>query len=92
MISPRGRNRTHAENHHGVRLARCQSGDIDSAARALEQARHARIHVFLSTSPLHREHKLGMSKAQVVDAAVAAVERLVGVPRGGVLRRGRFAD
>jgi 2-isopropylmalate synthase len=56
-------------------LARCQAGDIDSAARALEAAQRARIHVFLSTSPLHREHKLGMSKAQVVDAAVAAVER-----------------
>jgi 2-isopropylmalate synthase len=56
-------------------LARCQSGDIDSAGRALEQAQRSRIHVFISTSPLHREHKLGMSKAQVLDAAVAAVER-----------------
>jgi 2-isopropylmalate synthase len=35
--------------------------------------------VFLSTSPLHREHKLGMSKAQVLDAAVAAVERARGL-------------
>jgi 2-isopropylmalate synthase len=56
-------------------LARCQPGDIDDAARALENAQHSRIHVFLSTSPLHREHKLGMSKAQVLDAAVAGVER-----------------
>jgi len=56
-------------------LARCQSGDIDTTARALEKARRSRIHVFLSTSPLHREHKLRMSKAQVLDAAVAAVER-----------------
>jgi 2-isopropylmalate synthase len=56
-------------------LARCQSGDIDTTARALEKARRSRIHVFLSTSPLHREHKLRMSKAQVVDATVAAVER-----------------
>ncbi|MDQ6648379.1 MAG: 2-isopropylmalate synthase, partial [Pseudomonadota bacterium] len=56
-------------------LARCQNGDIDAAGRALEQARHSRIHVFLSTSPLHREHKLRMSKAQVLDTAVAAVER-----------------
>ncbi len=44
-------------------LARCQTGDIDSAGRALERAHHSRIHLFLSTSPLHREHKLGMSKA-----------------------------
>ena len=56
-------------------LARCVPGDIDSAGRALEQAQRSRIHVFLSTSPLHREHKLGMSKAQVLDAAVAGVER-----------------
>ncbi|MEO7323523.1 MAG: 2-isopropylmalate synthase [Dokdonella sp.] len=60
-------------------LARCQTGDIDSAARALESAQRSRIHVFLSTSPLHREHKLGMSRAQVVDAAVAAVERARGL-------------
>jgi 2-isopropylmalate synthase len=56
-------------------LARCQTGDIETAARALEPATAARIHVFIATSPLHREHKLGMSKAQVIDAAVAAVRR-----------------
>ena len=56
-------------------LARCQAADIDTAGRALEAAKHSRIHVFLSTSPLHREHKLGMSKQQVIDTAVAAVER-----------------
>ncbi|KRF02163.1 2-isopropylmalate synthase [Frateuria sp. Soil773] len=60
-------------------LARCVPGDIDSAGRALERARHSRIHLFLSTSPLHREHKLGMSKAQVLDAAVAAIERARGL-------------
>ncbi len=60
-------------------LARCQAGDIDTAGRALEQAQRSRIHVFISTSPLHREHKLGMSKAQVLDAAVAAVERARGL-------------
>lgn len=56
-------------------LARCQSGDIDTAARALEPAASGRIHVFIATSPLHREHKLGMSRAQVVAAAVAGVRR-----------------
>jgi 2-isopropylmalate synthase len=60
-------------------LARCQHGDIDAAGRALEPAQRSRIHVFLSTSPLHREHKLGMSKAQVLDTAVAAVERARGL-------------
>ena len=54
-------------------LARCQNLDIESAGRSLEAAHRARIHVFLSTSPLHREHKLNMSRAQVLDTAVAAV-------------------
>ena len=58
-------------------LARCQDGDIDTAGRALEKAQRSRIHVFLSTSPLHREHKLRMSKAQVLDTAIAGVERAV---------------
>jgi len=60
-------------------LARCRDGDIDRAGRALEKAKRARIHVFISTSPLHREHKLGMSRAQVLDAAIAAVERARGL-------------
>ena len=56
-------------------LARCQVGDIETAARALEPANKARIHVFIATSPLHREHKLSMSKQQVIDNAVAGVRR-----------------
>ena len=60
-------------------LARCQPGDIDTTARALAQARRSRIHLFLSTSPLHREHKLGKSKAQVIDMAAAAIERASGL-------------
>ncbi|HEX7342408.1 MAG TPA: 2-isopropylmalate synthase [Rhodanobacteraceae bacterium] len=56
-------------------LARCLPNDIETAARALEAARAPRLHLFLSTSPLHREHKLRMSKAQVVEAAVASVTR-----------------
>ena len=60
-------------------LARCQSGDIERAAQALDGARRGRIHLFLSTSPLHREHKLGMSRAQVLDTAAAAVARARGL-------------
>jgi 2-isopropylmalate synthase len=55
-------------------LARCQTGDIETTARAIEKAQRSRIHVFLSTSPLHREHKLGMSKQQVIDTAVRSIE------------------
>ena len=62
----------------GVRicaLARCQEGDIVAAARALQPAVAARIHLFLATSPIHRRHKLRMDKAQVLDTAVRAVHR-----------------
>ena len=65
-----------AEEVHGpiiCSLARCQTGDIETAARALEKAARARIHVFIATSPLHREFKLAMSKQQVIDNAVAGV-------------------
>ncbi len=56
-------------------LARCQESDIVAAARAVETAAQARIHVFIATSPIHREHKLRMSRAQVLDAAIAGVRR-----------------
>jgi 2-isopropylmalate synthase len=56
-------------------LARCHEGDIEACAKALEGALHPRIHVFISTSPLHREHKLGLSKAEVLERAVMGVER-----------------
>ena len=55
-------------------LARCHAGDIEACARALEGAQQPRIHVFISTSPLHREHKLGLSREQVLERAVMGVE------------------
>jgi 2-isopropylmalate synthase len=63
---------------HGVTicgLARAQAKDIETAARALAPSTSPRIHIFLATSPLHREHKLNMSKEQVIDTAIAAVRR-----------------
>ncbi len=55
-------------------LARCRPSDIEASARALQGAEAPRIHIFIATSPLHRQYKLGFSKAEVVDAAVRAVE------------------
>jgi 2-isopropylmalate synthase len=43
-------------------------GDILASANALAQAPRKRIHVFLGTSPIHREAKLQMDKAQVLAA------------------------
>lgn len=54
-------------------LARAKQLDIERAARAVEGARMPRIHTFIATSPIHREHKLRMSKAQIVEEAVKAV-------------------
>ncbi|MEO1038569.1 MAG: 2-isopropylmalate synthase [Pseudomonadota bacterium] len=49
-------------------LARATPGDIDAAARALKPTAKKRIHVFLGTSPLHRDYKLKMSPAEVLTA------------------------
>jgi 2-isopropylmalate synthase len=54
-------------------LARCVEGDVREAGRALKNAGRSRIHVFIATSPVHREFKLQMSKDQVVEAAARAV-------------------
>jgi 2-isopropylmalate synthase len=49
-------------------LSRCLPGDIEISAKALEAAANPRLHVFLSTSPLHREHKLRMTREQVLES------------------------
>jgi 2-isopropylmalate synthase len=54
-------------------LARASERDIDLCWTAVEPAANARIHIFLATSDLHMKHKLGMTRAQVVAAAAAAV-------------------
>ncbi len=54
-------------------LARCLPGDIETAARALAKAARPRIHVFLATSRIHREFKLGKAKEEIVRQAAASV-------------------
>jgi len=56
-------------------LARCNDRDIDRAWEAVKGAENARIHVFLATSAIHREHKLRMDKDQIIARAAAGVER-----------------
>ena len=61
-------------------LARAKTEDIDIAARALERADRARIHVFLASSDLHLEYKLKMTREQALAQAaesVAQARRLV---------------
>jgi len=59
-------------------LARCREEDIDRAWEAIKLAERPRIHVFLATSAIHREHKLRMTKEDIVRHAVAGVKRAVG--------------
>lgn len=58
-------------------LCRCREVDIDRAWEALRHAADPRIHVFLATSAVHREHKLKMDKDQIIEHAVAGVKRAV---------------
>jgi 2-isopropylmalate synthase len=48
-------------------LARANRNDIEQAGRAIEGAESARIHTFIATSDIHLEHKLRMSREQVLD-------------------------
>jgi 2-isopropylmalate synthase len=54
-------------------LARALPRDIETAARALEPATRPVLHTFIATSDIHLEHKLRMTRPQVVDAAGEAV-------------------
>jgi len=57
-------------------LARCVAKDIDAAGEALKPAgRRARIHVFLATSKIHREFKLGKAEDEILRLAVEGVKR-----------------
>lgn len=48
-------------------LARATRGDIDKAWEAVKPARSPRIHTFLATSDIHLEHKLRMTRLQVIE-------------------------
>jgi 2-isopropylmalate synthase len=48
-------------------LARATKGDIDKAWEAVKGAQKPRIHTFLATSEIHMQHKLNMTREQVVD-------------------------
>ncbi|HEY0707473.1 MAG TPA: 2-isopropylmalate synthase [Polyangia bacterium] len=54
-------------------LARCHTGDIEAAARALEKSKRARIHTFIATSPIHLKHKLKKTEDEAMEAARKAV-------------------
>ena len=74
-------------------LARTNDEDIDAAIESLQGAETPRIHTFIATSDIHMEHKLRMTREQVLESADA---RPCGAPsaftsRRRVLVRGRDA-
>ena len=54
-------------------LARTGREDILRAADAVKSARRKRIHIFLSTSPLHMKYKLRMEPDEVLQLAIDSV-------------------
>ncbi|AQS54904.1 MAG: 2-isopropylmalate synthase [Novibacillus thermophilus] len=56
-----------------VSLSRTVKKDIDAAWEALKDAENPRLHIFIATSPIHRQYKLRMSKEQVLDNAREAL-------------------
>ena len=58
-------------------LARTRVDDLDAAVEALAGARgRTRVHVFIATSPIHMEHKLGLEPPEVVEQTRFAVSHV----------------
>ena len=55
-------------------LSRTRHGDIEAVARSLDTAENKRLHVFIATSPIHREYKLKMGRQQIIDEMLSAME------------------
>ncbi len=56
-------------------LCRTRAGDIDRAWDAIKDGARPRLHVFIATSDIHLEHKLGMTRAEVLDQIRFGVAR-----------------
>ena len=48
-------------------LARSVKADIDACYEALKDAKYPQCHVFIATSPIHREYKLKKTKEEILD-------------------------
>ena len=55
-------------------LARCVKSDIDAVYEATKEAAKPRIHIFIATSPIHRDSKLMMTKEEVLASIKALIE------------------
>ncbi|MGH2728120.1 MAG: 2-isopropylmalate synthase, partial [Actinomycetota bacterium] len=59
-------------------LARAHDLDIDRAWEAVQHGNKPRIHVFLSTSDIHRKYMLNATEDEILAQAVAGVQRAKG--------------
>lgn len=55
-------------------LCRTRQVDLERAVSSLEFAQKPRIHTFIATSDIHLKHKLQLSREEVLESAVKAVE------------------
>jgi 2-isopropylmalate synthase len=59
-------------------LARCHDKDIELAGESIRGAARGRVHIFLSTSDLHLEHKLRMSRDDAFELARRSIRQARG--------------
>src|SRR5512132_1331725 len=55
-------------------LSRCNKGDIAASWEALQHAPRRRCHVFLATSPIHRDFKLKLAKDEIIKRSIDGVK------------------
>jgi len=55
-------------------LSRALEKDIEATTRALENAESPRIHIFLSTSKVHRDHMVEKAKGEIIEMGVKAIQ------------------
>lgn len=56
-------------------LARCIPLDIQRAGEAIKPAKRGRVHVFLATSKIHREHKLHKTQDELIKMGIAGIKQ-----------------
>jgi 2-isopropylmalate synthase len=54
-------------------LARARREDIETAARALDEARRSRIHIVLASSDIHLDFKLKITRAEALEQADSSI-------------------
>lgn len=56
-------------------LSHASPNAVDSAAKAIKDAAHPRIHIFLSSSEIHLVHQLKKTQSEIIEMACANVAR-----------------